>query len=488
MENNHHKINIFVLKEFWDKLGRDHEIVNLYGVGDFTQWFLERIALSTLEGPEIKMIIDDTPEMSGRGKILDIPVVFSPKSLEKGQAILISCIDDNRFEMGKRVQEMYPDSSVINLFPEIKQGTISIEDQGGYPFIFTPEIDEPYDTRDSLEEQMKHPLVMMEISSYCNFSCKYCFTPQKKKLARHMDMDVFSKIVQQLPELNPKFVAFGLGGEPVLNPNHLDMIRMITKQDVEMRFFTNGMILKKEHLKEKILHVITISLRAEDFSIRSPNTEFTKYYQNIIEFIKAWNESSSSQSNLAILVLYTPQGLPETVSWEEKQRQIAPNVRKFLIDTGLRNTFIDPLNHRFAFYKKKNGQQLAIKVMPVMYSGFYPERDKSVLPVTTSTGFCNGPWRIISVTADGNIGCCNEISKLGVYMNSKDQLLREPLKQIWLHHPRLIKLREKFLLNHAVGACQRCLGGNENNKKIWTDYDVTWFPDAFPDSIINTYK
>ncbi len=478
MKNENYYFMLSFLRELWKRLGREHDKVILYGAGKFTQWFMEKVALSMLEGPEVPIIIDDSPAVDD---IFQIPVITPPATLEKDQVIFISCSGDNRHEIEKKARKMYPDLRIVNAFAELKSGSISVEGEEAYPFLFTPAISPPYDTVTSLEKQIQRPIVMMEITSFCNFSCEYCFTPQKRGQAKHMDMKVFSRVVEQLTDLNPMFVAFSLGGEPALHPQHMDMIRMVTQQEVELRFFTNGLLLKQEHLKERIVHVISISLRASDLKKRSSKVDFSRYYRNAVAYVKMWNESHLSQSNLAILVLYNPERLPENASWNEKQIEIAPVVRKFLVEAGIRNAFMDPLKHRYALYRKKNGRQLALRVMPVMYSGFYPERDSSVTPATTSNGFCNGPWRILSVTSDGHIGCCNEISNLGVFTKSPDELFEKSLTKIWMTHPNLLKLRKNFLAHKASGICKRCLGGWPNSKKIWDDLDVTWYPDFFPE-------
>lgn len=70
---------------------------------------------------------------------------------------------------------------------------------------------------------LKRPVdVMMELSSYCNLRCNYCYHSDKKNLPfkqKHMSREIAYKIIDQAAELGVNSLKFNYRGEGTLNPD-----------------------------------------------------------------------------------------------------------------------------------------------------------------------------------------------------------------------------------------------------------------------------
>lgn len=142
-------------------------------------------------------------------------------------------------------------------------------------------------------------------TTYCNFKCKYCghslghkemkrrynFTPE------HMSMDTFYKTVEQLREFPDKLKMVSLTGqgEPLLNPNIAEMVRIIKEAEIADRveIITNASLLVREKADALIdagLDTLRISLQglsSEKYkSICGADIDFEAFMDNVRYFYR----------------------------------------------------------------------------------------------------------------------------------------------------------------------------------------------------------
>ncbi len=114
----------------------------------------------------------------------------------------------------------------------------------------------------------KNPLFLhVEPTGACNLKCQMC--PRTDSITRdmqHMPLETFKRVCD---EINPIFVAFVGFGEPLVNPQTLDMVRYSARQGRTTRISTNGTLLNAELSEE----IIRSGLRQIWFSIDSPVPE-----------------------------------------------------------------------------------------------------------------------------------------------------------------------------------------------------------------------
>lgn len=101
--------------------------------------------------------------------------------------------------------------------------------------------------------------VELDVSSYCNLNCQFCFRNSYKNCERinqcFMDFDLFKKIVKELALFGEplKKLKLSWGGEPLMNPQLPEMISYAKDKGVAdcVEIITNGIALTHE-LSDKI--------------------------------------------------------------------------------------------------------------------------------------------------------------------------------------------------------------------------------------------
>lgn len=131
---------------------------------------------------------------------------------------------------------------------------------------------------------LSHPFtVYIEQTRYCNFKCFYCIHSTRdleggelQKLGhsiKHMDFDMYKKVIQQLSELPQgiKRIVFSGLGEPLMNPRLPEMVKLAVDSKIADRveIITNGVLLKPE-LSNKLIEAGITNI---NISIQGVNAE-----------------------------------------------------------------------------------------------------------------------------------------------------------------------------------------------------------------------
>ncbi len=153
----------------------------------------------------------------------------------------------------------------------------------------------------------KNPLFLhIEPTGVCNLKCTMC--PRTESITRdlrHMKLENFKKI---LVAVDPIFVAFVGFGEPLLNPQILDMVRYSVSKKVTSRISSNATMLNTERSRDIIrsgLHQIWFSIDSptpENFEKIRVGAKFDKTIEGIKEFMAIREEEKSS---IAVTVNFT---------------------------------------------------------------------------------------------------------------------------------------------------------------------------------------
>ena len=93
---------------------------------------------------------------------------------------------------------------------------------------------------------------VIEINGGCNYSCQMC--PQTsgrgKDWLKKMPLDVFERVVEQASHHGLNVVNLEGSGEPTLNRNLPDYIKIVRKYGAKPFIYTNGFNLKGDFMKE----------------------------------------------------------------------------------------------------------------------------------------------------------------------------------------------------------------------------------------------
>ena len=91
--------------------------------------------------------------------------------------------------------------------------------------------------------------IMIQVTERCNMQCKHCFLSATSEGCDLLYSDFRNKIIQQLINSNVKKVTL-TGGEPLLHPFIIDIIRALYSANIETCLCTNGLLITENLLRE----------------------------------------------------------------------------------------------------------------------------------------------------------------------------------------------------------------------------------------------
>ncbi len=153
--------------------------------------------------------------------------------------------------------------------------------------------------------------VQVEVTTYCNASCIYCpHTVMRNSWAnRHMPIELFYELI---PFLGYTDLVYLQGwGEPLLNNDFFDMVRICKDRGKRVGFTTNGMLLTEDRIRMLLdlqLDIIGISLAgttAKTHNRIRKGTDFNKIISHLERLceIKAEKKTEIPAVHLAYLML-----------------------------------------------------------------------------------------------------------------------------------------------------------------------------------------
>lgn len=313
--------------------------------------------------------------------------------------------------------------------------------------------------RASLDNFIDDPHVMIEITSICNFACTYCVSSHKTRPKSQMDPGLFSHIARQLTSLTTKPARLHIDGEPTYHPRFVDYVREINSHGLPVSLATNGSLLKKEYADLWMSMVISMSTCPEELTERHGKLSFEKYIANIVNYIANWAETDCAQ-NITFQIIYYR--WTRDAEYAEYNAQKTAFLAEFIGRAGLRD-YCTPLNapdskaHRL---RKKRGQGiLSFRKQPISGGGLFPVRGKLVANPGTEVGFCDSPWKRLTIQSDGTVSCCCVDLSGGTAFTDPAEIWRTPLTEIWKRHAGVQALRSGFLAGRVDrDVCKSCLG------------------------------
>lgn len=135
----------------------------------------------------------------------------------------------------------------------------------------------------------KYKKVYIEITNVCNLKCSFC--PETKRVLEHMDIDRFTKILDQIKPYTD-YIYFHIKGEPLLHPRIDELLEISYNKGFKVNLTTNGTLLKKNKEKlidKKGLRQINISLHSMDGNNDFDNED---YLQDIISLVKEFKDNT----------------------------------------------------------------------------------------------------------------------------------------------------------------------------------------------------
>lgn len=308
----------------------------------------------------------------------------------------------------------------------------------------------------------------IEITTKCNFQCKFCARSSIRNNGINMDMDTFRRILDLLPHAY-RITIVGLG-EPLLHPGFIDFIEIASSLKRMVGLVTNASLLDTSLSKELVsagLHSIAFSLdtvNQDTASFVRKGTDIEKVIENIRRFIEItdetgpiakavftalsienilyFNELVDIVSELGIdILMLTDLNFKENVS-----KTIWKNVDDEII-SELRNTV------KKAFVKKL--PVLSVHALEEFglrnrYKEFLLLPPDQLFNRSLKRKYCYSPWQTVPVNVKGDITMCDCQPE-----NTIGNILTDPFSVIW-NGESMKDYRKRMLSNAPPKACRIC--------------------------------
>jgi radical SAM protein with 4Fe4S-binding SPASM domain len=111
----------------------------------------------------------------------------------------------------------------------------------------------------------------IEFNSICNFRCLYCYASENGGRSDELTPDQFRDVLTQAKELGARKIIV-LGGEPMLYPPILEMIRFIRGLGMDVELFTNGKGMSPEMAQTLYALGVRVVLKMNTFEEKLQNT------------------------------------------------------------------------------------------------------------------------------------------------------------------------------------------------------------------------
>jgi len=130
--------------------------------------------------------------------------------------------------------------------------------------------------------------VYIEPTNRCNSDCVVC---PRKAMTRNegvMDIDLFTKAVNECAELGVKWVVLQMFGEPFMDRGFLEKARIAKSMGLKTSIFTNGALLTKRKtrqiIEENLLDHMVVSIdgaNATEYNRNRPTLNLKKVEKNV---------------------------------------------------------------------------------------------------------------------------------------------------------------------------------------------------------------
>lgn len=252
------------------------------------------------------------------------------------------------------------------------------------------------------------PTLVIEPSSYCNLECPMCARQYRAAQMKNgnMSLDAYTRLLDDVKGHILFLLFFGYG-EPLLNRDLPQMIRLAKQNDIFVVLSTNGLLLKKE-LADRLLDyppdLLIVSLDAVDketYSEYRVGGDFDQVLANI-KYLSDQRKARRLSTPLIDVQFIVMKG-NETKLNEAKQMVETMGADKFSFKKVA------------SYYTDTSGEHV---------SQFLPDQQPDLAfsiytdPAASSARFCSYPWRQIAVNWDGSVvPCCKDIDSLHIFGN-----------------------------------------------------------------------
>ncbi len=277
-------------------------------------------------------------------------------------------------------------------------------------------------------------IACIEVTNHCNLNCIICSRRYSDRALGMMDMDLFADVVRQTKN-SSRFTWLHLLGEPLLNKNIYDMIKLCKSNSLKVGLSTNATLLNYENSKKLLktgLDSIVLAfdgVSKETYESVRTGGVFEKVSENIDTFLRLKKE------------------MKKTRPWTVIQT----------VEINFTESEIEQFKNK---WKDKNVDEVLIRKYSTS-AGQLEDKDEVALPEhrylckqKKDRPPCFLLWNSAVIFWDGKVStCCHDCVKGRLVFGN---LKEDSLANIW-NSEKIKKLRQKHLEGKFPSICKDCL-------------------------------
>lgn len=283
-------------------------------------------------------------------------------------------------------------------------------------------------------------IIEIEVTNRCNLSCPYCIRRVDRLEERDMTPSEFDHILKELSTIySPMLGTLALSGlgEPLMNPNLIDMVNNpLLKKFPTVLFSTNTTLLTRGMIKSLI----------DAGTLTNINVSLQSARKKVMETLQRGAKFENVVQNIRNLIAYAKD-------------------KKTKVDVKYHRTTLNPNETKTDFEKllgvKFDGRKVFFIVRaigPASWGKQLPKEAHNLIirGLRRPQEACRNTYGLsLIITVHGDLtGCCWDSSKLQTYGNIFEKSLRELRSS-----KRLKALRRELRTRdfHRLPVCKRCL-------------------------------
>jgi len=300
--------------------------------------------------------------------------------------------------------------------------------------------------------------IFISHGTLCNLRCEMCanrFLP--KDHCGSLSFEGFRRILDHFEPNQTRSVIFPGSGEPLLNPDFIEMLKYAKNRGFETEMFTNGTLIDRTNVKDLVenLDQVRFSVdgaKKETYEAIRKGANFEKTMENISLFIKAkkdYNSKVATHIDFVCMVMNCDE-IVDIVSLAHK--------------LGIANVNMTMVRKMFPG-KDIDGYDDKIKDMKVKYESLQYLLKKAIIlskkyelgfSVTYSERFapkCNWPWLSCFISHDGFVTPCCLCHDPSII--NFGNLSQTPFSKIW-NNVEYRKFRRNLMRGVLPDVCEKC--------------------------------
>ena len=300
--------------------------------------------------------------------------------------------------------------------------------------------------------------IQIEPSSVCNLACLMCNLKNYDSNHHFLTPVELRNIINQIKPL--KNVSLTGMGESLLNPNFLDLIKVLKENHISFSFITNGLLLTPKYSEKILLYhplAIAISLESADpktYENIRKGASFEKLKINIQHLVKV-QKILSPKTNIVFNTVL----LKSNISNIENIYKIIDFSKSLDIK---QITFQNPFDLSDTGLKKYIKE---IDILEVKYNLIYQYASRKGISITLPStdiikNTCYYPWILPQITSSGEMLPCCVIPQYGIYSKviskySFGNIISNSFVSTW-RSKKANKFRQQLSTDLPPSPCKNC--------------------------------